>query len=110
MVLLKRGMVKWQPFASLPEQSGYIKTALREQNKLAKPELSPEQQEELNRTILEAYHAQEPVVVSYYQDGYIHQVKGIIVKMDPIHQGIVIKCGNEQGQFAFSNIIAIELD
>ena len=80
MVLLKRGMVNGNPFASLPEQSGYIKTALNRAKKLAKPELSPEQQEELNRTILEAYHAQEPVVVSYYQDGYIYQVKGIIVQ------------------------------
>lgn len=106
---MKRGMVKWQPFASLPEQANYMKKVLYEYNKQEKPELSMEQQEELNQQILEAYHNQERVMITYYYDGYMYLVEGMIEKIDPIHQGIVIKNGEQSNHFGFSNIMSIEI-
>lgn len=106
---MKRGMVKWQPFASLPEQANYIKRVLYEHNKQEKPELSIEQLEELNKQILEAYHSGALVMITYYHDGYVYLVEGVIEKIDPIHQGIVIKNGEQSGHFAFSNIISIQI-
>lgn len=102
-------MVKWQPFASLPEQAGYIKKILYEQNKIEKPELSPEQQEELNHKIKEAYYAKEKIQLSYYHDGYIYLVEGIIDRIDLVHQGIEVRNGEQCDRFAFSNILSIEM-
>lgn len=101
-------MVKWQPFASLPEQAGYIRKLLYDINKIEKPQLSEDQLEDLNHLIIEAFENNEWIKLSYYHDGYIYVVEGTIHRIDPITYTVTIQNGEQLGQFGFSNIINIE--
>lgn len=77
-----RGMVKWAPFATIPEQHERLNQFKQDQNKIEKPILSDDQLNELNDTlILKMFH--EPnIEVSYFEDGYIQSIEGYIHKVD----------------------------
>ncbi|WP_439876896.1 YolD-like family protein (plasmid) [Bacillus mycoides] len=84
-----RGMVKWTPFASLPEQFQGINQIIQEQLKVAKPVLDEQQIEEIGRTLTEAIHTKKEVILWYYRNGYIHHEIMDIQKID-LHQKKII--------------------
>ncbi|MGS0654949.1 YolD-like family protein [Staphylococcus arlettae] len=47
-----RDLVKWQPFASIPEQYEQIAQYMEDQNKIDKPILSDDQLQKLNETLV----------------------------------------------------------
>lgn len=52
-----RGMVKWEPFATLPKQYEMLNQFKQDQNKIDKPILSDDQLNDLNDTLIcIAYH------------------------------------------------------
>lgn len=103
----QRGMVKWQPFASLPEQAGYIQQLMYDINKVDKPILSDDQLEDLNRKLYEFYENQEWIQLKYFYDGYIYLVEGVIKKVDRIKQSIIIENNKKQDRFGISSIMDI---
>ena len=50
-----RGMVKWAPFATLPEQFESIQQYIIDQNKIDRPLLSDDQLNELNTNYIKHY-------------------------------------------------------
>ncbi|WP_426462304.1 YolD-like family protein [Staphylococcus equorum] len=80
-------MVKWAPFATIPEQHERLNQFKKDQHKIEKLILSDNQLNELNDTlILKMFH--EPnIEVSYFDDGYIQIIEGYIHKVDT-HQQI----------------------
>jgi hypothetical protein len=104
----QRGMVKWQPFASLPEQAGYIQSLLYDLNKMEKPQLSEDQLEELNRKLHAFYQNKEWIKMSYFYDGYVYIVEGIIHKIDVINQSIIIEHNGKTNRFGLLSIVGIE--
>lgn len=48
-----RGAIKWMPFYSLVEEEQLIKKAIREKEKIKKPNLSIEQMEQIEQKIME---------------------------------------------------------
>jgi hypothetical protein len=104
----QRGMVKWQPFASLPEQAGYIQKVLYEIRKIEKPVLSDDQLEELNWKLNEFSQNNEWIQMTYYYDGYLYTVEGIVSKIDPFKQSIIILNGEHQDRFGILSIVDIQ--
>lgn len=50
-----RGMVKWQPFASMPEQFVIIKEMIYEQTKVPRPILTQDAKEVLENKLLTSF-------------------------------------------------------
>ncbi|QVK18084.1 YolD-like family protein [Mycoplasmatota bacterium] len=105
----QRGMVKWQPFASLPEQAEYINKLIYEMNKVPRPILSDDQLDELNERLYRYFENKEMVSLHYYHDGYIYLVEGIIDKIDIIKKTIIIDNNHKKDKFSIASIVNIEL-
>lgn len=105
----QRGMVKWQPFASLPEQANYINNLIYKMNKIERPILSEDQLNELNEKLFVCFENKETICLEYFYDGYIYLVEGIIIKINPIKKTIIIENNNKRDQFSISSIVDIRL-
>ena len=79
-----RGIIKWQPFNSVISSQKVLESLILEKQKQTKPILSEEETMAIEEKIIEAYYAEEVVTISYYQNGYIKNIKGQIKKIDYI--------------------------
>ncbi|PEF44616.1 hypothetical protein CON22_20755 [Bacillus cereus] len=77
-----RGMVKWQPFASMPEQFQGIQSIIHEQIKTEMPILDAQQFEEIECTIQQAILSEEEIHLSYFRNGHIHHEMVTIINID----------------------------
>lgn len=77
-----RGMVKWAPFATLPEQFEAIQQYIIDQNKIDRPILSDDQLNELNIQLHQALHTNTFVHIEYYNAGWLEQITLKIKNID----------------------------
>lgn len=77
-----RGMVKWQPFASLPEQFEGIREILNDLNKVSKPFITQDTKERIERELVRSLHKEEEILISYYRDESIHDEYITVVNID----------------------------
>ncbi|HDJ3072905.1 TPA: YolD-like family protein [Staphylococcus aureus] len=80
-----RGMIKWAPFATLPEQFETIQQYIIDQNKITRPLLSDDQLAELNIRLHEALQYAQPVEVKFYNNGFVDSVRLTIYRIDAIN-------------------------
>lgn len=90
MRLRDRGMVKWAPYKSLPEQEDYLEKMEEEKNKVDKPLLSDDELIELD-TKLSTYNRGDPISIEYYDYGFIKIVDDYLDYIDAINKRIVLK-------------------
>ncbi|HDK4305170.1 TPA: YolD-like family protein [Staphylococcus aureus] len=83
-----RGMIKWAPFATLPEQFETIQQYIIDQNKITRPVLSDDQLAELNIRLHEALQYAQPVEVKFYNNGFVDSVVLTIYRIDAINYEI----------------------
>lgn len=83
-----RGMIKWAPFATLPEQFETIQQYIIDQNKITRPVLSDDQLAELNIRLHEALQYAQPVEVKFYNNGFVDSVRLTIHRIDAINYEI----------------------
>ncbi|HDG9438798.1 TPA: YolD-like family protein [Staphylococcus aureus] len=83
-----RGMIKWPPFATLPEQFETIQQYIIDQNKITRPVLSDDQLAELNIRLHEALQYAQPVEVKFYNNGFVDSVRLTIYRIDAINYEI----------------------
>ncbi|HGX1338267.1 TPA: YolD-like family protein [Staphylococcus aureus] len=83
-----RGMIKWAPFATLPEQFETIQQYIIDQNKITRPVLSDDQLAELNIRLHEALQYAQPVEVKFYNNGFVDSVCLTIYRIDAINYEI----------------------
>ncbi|HDJ4207818.1 TPA: YolD-like family protein [Staphylococcus aureus] len=83
-----RGMIKWGPFATLPEQFETIQQYIIDQNKITRPVLSDDQLAELNIRLHEALQYAQPVEVKFYNNGFVDSVRLTIYRIDAINYEI----------------------
>ncbi|HAR4561927.1 TPA: YolD-like family protein [Staphylococcus aureus] len=83
-----RGMIKWAPFATLPEQFETIQQYIIDQNKITRPVLSYDQLAELNIRLHEALQYAQPVEVKFYNNGFVDSVRLTIYRIDAINYEI----------------------
>jgi len=64
-----RGMKKWRPFATMPEQYIGLQEIIKKQSEIPQPSLTEDQMEQINFTLIEALHTNKQVYLTYYKRG-----------------------------------------
>lgn len=98
-----RGMKKWAPFSSLIEQSIVLKEMYYEKHKSAKPSISSERAEKINRIFMN-YQGQE-LDIKYFYDGYVYTLTTRLKRIDATNRKIIL----EEGSIPFSEIIDVDI-
>ncbi|EJV82060.1 YolD-like family protein [Bacillus cereus] len=101
-----RGMVKWQPFASLPEQFIGISEMINDLNKVPKPIVSEDMWEQIERGLIHSMQTHEEILISYYRDGLIHDMYINVQHIEPMLK--TIYCTDAFGlntEFKFDELI-----
>lgn len=84
-----RGMKKWAPYKSLIEQEDSLKRLQTRTEKIERPILSSDEEEEIN-DILVNYHSQ-PVEIKYYRNERIYTITSTIEKIDINNRRLVLE-------------------
>ncbi|MGG1368591.1 YolD-like family protein [Priestia megaterium] len=79
-----RGMKKWRPFATMPEQYIGLQEVINKQAEVPHPLLTKEQMEQMNFTLIEALHTNKQVYLTYYKKGQCITEKGFIQFVDSL--------------------------
>ena len=99
----ERGMKKWAPYKSLPEQEKYLKKLKEDQEKPVRPEISSDEMEEINEILVN--YAGEEILITYWRNEKINRVSTIIKKIDADNKKIVLP---DRKTIYFSELIKIE--
>ena len=99
-----RGIIKWQPFESLAPSKKMVENILYEKNKIKKPILSLEQQQEIEEKLLEAFYEQAKVTLKIYKNGYIVTTTSSIEIIDSTYKKIIL---SNKDKILFKQIIEV---
>lgn len=77
-----RGMKKYAPFKSLKGQDQAVEEIVKRKQKLSKPELAEDRQEEIYLT-LSLLRKGDRVKVAYFNAGSIEETDGEILRLEP---------------------------
>lgn len=84
-----RKMIKWAPFATMPQQFEELKKLVEKQNRVPRPSLSEDQLVELNSKLLMYMNRPEERVIHVFNEGYIQSLKGIIMEVNAEHETLM---------------------
>lgn len=104
-----RGMVKWRPFATISEQYQQLDEYMESQNKIDMPILSDEQIQQINDAMNYFYKSEKVTTINYWNNGYIIEIVGRILKLNTIEMYISVK-DNKTGNLtniSFTNLYSI---
>jgi hypothetical protein len=90
-----RGLIKWAPFQSLPEQWQMLKKNYEDDNKVSMPLLDDSELQQINNCIMQSLESQNPILLRLYDSGYLQELNGIISKVDPYTK--IIKIQDKSG-------------
>ena len=99
-----RGMVKWQPFNSVINSKDVINSLLQEKEKCAKPILSSDEINLIEKKIIDALYCQNKITIHYYKNGIIKCITSKIKKIDYITKIIYLN----NLKLYFNQIISID--
>ena len=99
----ERGMKKWAPYKSLPEQEKYLKKLKEEQEKPVRPIMSSDEMEEINDILVN--YACEELIITYWRNEKINSVSTTIKKIDVDNKKIVL---SDRKTIYFAELIKIE--
>lgn len=95
-----RGMKKWTQMM-LPEHKELLHKLNQREAFQLMPELDPQEQEEMTRKMLLAFHKRSPVTLSIWENGGIHEVTGVLTQLQ--HEAKRVQLDN--GQWYQVNVI-----
>lgn len=104
-----RGMIKWSPFAAMPEQFVGIREIIKEKNKVTRPILTAEEKELIENMLLCSLVSEEEIMITYYEDGYLLSGYMTVVDIDPSNSAVI--CTDafyNTMKLQFSNIIDVK--
>lgn len=105
MRLRDRGMVKWVPFKSLPEQEEYLLMMEEDEAKIDKPSLSEDELYELNKTVL-GLSKGDSIQITYYDHGFIKEIEGVLECVDDVYRRILL---NNSVNISMDNVLKISV-
>lgn len=82
-----RGMAKWAPYKSLIEQEDYLGKVMKDKHRVTRPRISSDQAAEIDQILRE--YAGGIVIILYYHDGSILEIRQEIKKIDTINHLLV---------------------
>ena len=97
-----RGIKKWAPYRSLPEQAPSLNNRYEKEKDIEKPLISNEIAEEIN-DILTNYHGQT-VLITYYRNKRINKIETTIKRIDSLNRKLIL----EEKSISFSELLLIE--
>lgn len=103
-----RGMVKWLPFASIPEQHEEIRGILEDLNKVPKPIVTEDMREQIERSLVYSMQNKEEINISYYRDGHISDMYINVLHIEPMLK--TVYCTDAFGlstEFKFDELVSI---
>lgn len=95
-----RGMIKWAPFATMPQQYADIKKQIQSQDYSYMPNLSDDQI--INIEVKIRHYACMPssCTIIYYNDHQLHEIDCVIEKVDEFNQELQVRtCYNHEKMF-----------
>ncbi|HDR6387792.1 YolD-like family protein [Bacillus cereus] len=104
-----RGMVKFTPFAAIPEQFAGIREIIKEKNKVTRPILTDDEKELIENMLLCSLLSEEEILITYYEDGYLLSSYMTVVDIDPSNSAVI--CTDafyNKIKLLFSNIIDVK--
>lgn len=104
-----RGMIKFTPFAAIPEQFAGIREIIKEKNKVNRPILTDEEKKLIENMLLCSLVSEEEIMITYYEDGYLLSSYMTIVDIDPSNSAVI--CTDafyNKMTLQFSNIIDVK--
>ena len=84
----ERGMKKWAPYKSLPEQEKYLRKLKEDQEKVSRPVMSSDEAEEINEILVN--YAGEEILITYWRNEKINNLSSIFKKIDVDNKKIVL--------------------
>ncbi|MCU5209327.1 YolD-like family protein [Bacillus paranthracis] len=84
-----RGMVKWTPFAAMPEQFAGIREIVKENTKVERPTLTQDEQERIENMLLCSLLSEEEILITYYEDGFLLTSYMNVIDIDPLNKSII---------------------
>lgn len=98
-------MIKWIPFATMPEQYENIGKSIESQRHVPKPSLNIDLQQELGLNLrkLEGNDA----IIRYWSDGYEVQMECMIAYIDDYTYSVITIKDGEYIQIKFENIYEV---
>ncbi|MGN4506451.1 YolD-like family protein [Bacillus cereus group sp. MYBK58-1] len=84
-----RGMIKFTPFAAIPEQFAGIREIIKEKNKVTRPILTDEEKELIENMLLCSLLSEEEILITYYEDGYLLSSYMTVVDIDPSNSAVI---------------------
>lgn len=105
-----RGKIKWQAFATLPEQFEKLKEYVNDQNKSDRPSLSTDQIEDINNKLNYCYENHIPTTIYYWNNGYISNLYCYIKAVDLIEKHLIVsnEKGNQTRRISFKDICDVD--
>ncbi|HFK1722087.1 YolD-like family protein [Bacillus thuringiensis] len=104
-----RKMIKWTPFAAMPEQFAGIREIIKEKNKVTRPILTDDEKELIENMLLCSLLSEEEILITYYEDGYLLSSYMTVVDIDPSNSAVI--CTDafyNKIKLQFSNIIGVK--
>ena len=84
----ERGMKKWAPYKSLPEQEKYLKKLKEDQEKVMRPVMSIDEVEVINDILVN--YAGEEIFVTYWRNDKLNGIFTTFQKIDADNKKIVL--------------------
>ncbi|PGO53051.1 3-oxoacyl-ACP synthase [Bacillus thuringiensis] len=103
-------MVKWTPFAAMPEQFAGIREIIKEQHKVTRPTLTDEEKELIENMLLCSLLSEEEILITYYEGGHLLSSYMTVVGIDHQQHSAII-CTDafyNQMKLQFSNIVDVK--
>ncbi|WP_392388618.1 YolD-like family protein [Bacillus cereus] len=82
-------MVKWTPFAAMPEQFAGIREIIKDKTKVERPTLTQDEQERIENTLLCSLLSEEEILITYYEDGFLLTSYMNVIDIDPLNKSII---------------------
>ncbi|SDN62592.1 YolD-like family protein [Bacillus sp. OK048] len=110
MVIRDRGKMKWQSASFLPLAFEMTSDMFKDQARIAKPILDEYQKEEFDLRIAYATEYNYGVKLTVWDDGFTHDITGLVHYADPITHELRLKL--KHGEFervAFESVVGVKV-
>lgn len=85
-----RGMLKWEPFASVVTPQQVVEEIQSNKNKKNKPVLTEDELEKLNQQLFECFSSSISAQITFYENYDFNTINGTIKKIDMTRKAILI--------------------
>ena len=86
-----RGIIKWQPFDSVISSAKIKKEVANQRNIITKPILSEEQKINNENDLIQAYHDNITINITYFKSNKMYKLSKRIIKINYVNKKIIFE-------------------